>query len=165
MERNSDQRPMGLAHLPALLLAKRVVISGWSMTPTLVPGERVLVNRLAYRRHPPARGDVVLAEDPRGGRTLFVKRVLGCPGDVVQATTEGLRVNGKLAQELGPSESRSAPASWTLGTDDYFLVGDAADIHSAMSTDSRTFGPVPRRLIRGRVWMVYWPPSRARRID
>ncbi len=166
MQQQGSSLPSGLAHLLALLFAKRIVVSGWSMTPTLLPGEHVLVNRLAYRRNLPAPGEVVLVVDPRDSRTLFVKRVLACPGDTVEITSEGLLVNGTLAYDLGPSDAnqpQTTQTAWNLRADEYFLVGDAADIHSAMSTDSRTFGPVPRKLIRGRVWMVYWPPPHVRR--
>src|SRR3990170_1707823 len=53
----------GVYQALAFLTARRVVVRGPSMVPTLVPGEYVLFERLAYRRAPPRRGDVVLAAD------------------------------------------------------------------------------------------------------
>ena len=62
----------------------------------------------------------------------LIKRVAGVPGD---------RLDGRL-----------------LGADEYFLLGEAQDL----STDSRDFGPVGRRQLLGRGWLVYWPPDRFR---
>ena len=137
------------------------------MEPTLLPGERVLVNRLAYRRHSPARGDVVLARDLRESKRLLIKRVAAVPGDAVRQDAGRLSVNGAVM--LDWSDVRTdvplPEAAWRLAADEFFLIGDAADLHPAASTDSRAWGPVAKRLIVGRVWAVYWPPSRARRVE
>jgi signal peptidase I len=152
-----------------LLAAKLVAVSGWSMAPTLMPEERVLVNRLAYRRSEPKRGDVVLARDPRDVQRLLIKRVVGLPGETVEATEGELSVNGEVITHIGESAqpgnpNRGAGQIWRLGTDEYFLVGDAAELVGDASTDSRTFGPVHLRLLVGRVWAVVWPPEKARRV-
>lgn len=135
------------------------------MEPTLLPGERVLINRLAYRRRPPARGDVVLARDPREPKRLLIKRVAAIPGDEVRQHAEHLTVNGAVVLDWSDvrTDALLPEAVWRLA-DEFFLLGDAADLHPASSTDSRTWGPVAKRLIVGRVWAVYWPPSRARRV-
>jgi signal peptidase I len=65
-----------------------------------------------------------------------------------------------------PIEEASSPEKmdseehglWTLKRDECFLLGDAMD----MSTDSRSFGPVARKAVKGRAWLVYWPMSRWR---
>src|SRR3972149_8851857 len=54
--RSLDRIP-GLYPLLAFLTARRVVVRGWSMYPTLAPGERVLFDRIAYRLWLPRRGD------------------------------------------------------------------------------------------------------------
>ena len=166
-ERRAHPQPKGLGHLVALLLGRRVAVHGRSMEPTLLPGERVLVNRRAYRHAGPARGEVVLALDPRDGKTEWVKRVAALPGDSVRHSSEGLWVNDAQVLAFGATalDSPPSPRSVRLGPDEYFLVGDAAESHPAASTDSRETGPVPRRSIRGRVWLVYWPPQRTRRVD
>lgn len=88
---------------------------------------------LAIRPHRVRPGDVVVVEHP--GRPGFevVKRVAAGPGG---PTPDG--------RELGPGE--------------IWVEGDAA----GASTDSRTFGPVGLDRIRGRVVLVWWPPSRLR---
>lgn len=133
------------------------------MEPTLLPGERVLVNRLAFRRSPPLRGDIVLARHPQQPRYALIKRIAAVPGDQVVNSRRGLQVNGKTWVEWERAGPDSA-GTWRVGPDEYFLLGDAAELHPAASTDSRSFGPVSRRAILGRVWAVYWPPRAARRV-
>ncbi len=125
-----------LSALLARLTLRRVVVRGWSMYPTLAPGERVLFARVAYRFGPPRRGDIVLASHPARPDLRLVKRLAALPGDAVS---------------LG--EDRR-----TLGQDEYLLLGDAPDA----STDSRQLGPVRRRDLLARAWLVYWPLRRAR---
>ena len=128
----------GVYQALAFLLARRAVVRGPSMYPTLTPGEYVLFDRLAYRRGPPRRGDVVLATDPREPGRRIIKRIAGAPGERV--TVDG--------------------CTWTLGEGEWLLLGDAPDF----STDGRDFGPVGLQSIQARAWFVYWPPGKARRL-
>ena len=147
----------------AVLTAIRAVVDGWSMYPTLSPGEYVLFDRLPYRRAAPKRGDVVLARGVLGDGRSIIKRVVGTPGDVVSFNDGALAVNG-LPPETPAILDHGDPAlngEWVLGPDEFFLLGDAP----AFSTDSRSFGPVPGRAIVGRAWLVYRPVSRWRRLD
>ena len=128
----------GVYQALAFLTARRAVVRGQSMYPTLAPGEYVLFDRLAYRRDAPRRGDVVLATDPREPRRRIIKRIAGAPG-------ERVTVDGR---------------TWTLGEGEWLLLGDAPDF----STDGRDFGPVGRGSIQARAWFVYWPPGKVRRV-
>ena len=128
----------GVYQALAFLTARRAVVRGPSMYPTLAPEERVLFDRLAYRRGAPQRGDVVLATDPREPRRRIIKRIAGAPGERVTA-------GGR---------------TWTLAEDEWLLLGDALDF----STDGRDFGPVGLQSIHARAWFVYWPPGRVRRV-
>jgi len=128
----------GVYRALAFLTARRAVVRGSSMQPALAPGEYVLFDRLAYRREPPRRGDVVLATDPREPARLIIKRIAGVPGESVTA-------GGR---------------AWTLADGEWLLLGDAPE----QSTDSRDFGPVGRESIQARAWFVYWPPRRMRRV-
>ena len=76
----------GLYWLLAFLCARRVRIDGRSMHPALLPGERVLFDRLAYRVERPRKGDIALVQHP--GRDIrIVKRITALPGDVVGSRT------------------------------------------------------------------------------
>ena len=141
----------------AIVASRRVEVVGMSMYPTLAPGEYVLCDRFAYRSSPPQRGDVVLARGLAVEGKAVVKRVAAVPGDRVEIDDGALLVNGKPARESAFSEECG---TWALGDDEWFLVGDAM----AVSTDSRAFGPVPRRAIEARAWLVCWPVASWRRI-
>ena len=138
----------------------RVVVTGWSMYPTLVSGEYVLFNRLAYMRHAPKRGDVVLVRGPLEGKKAMIKRVVGVPGDTVQLSQGAVTVNDvPLEEASSPGEMDSEEHGlWKLNQDEWFLLGDAMN----MSTDSRSYGPVLGKDIKARAWLVYWPLSRWR---
>ncbi|MBF8267896.1 MAG: lepB [Dehalococcoidia bacterium] len=150
-------------HVLVFATAARVVVTGGSMHPALDSGEYVLFNRLAYLRRRPKRGDVVLLRGVQGGKGAMVKRVVGIPGDSVQLLQGLVLVNDAPVEGAPFSEGPDLwePASWLLGEEEYFLLGDARDV----STDSRSFGPGVRRAIRGRAWLVYWPLSRWRRLE
>jgi signal peptidase I len=150
-------RAPGLYSVLAFLTARRVIVRGHSMYPLLVPGERVLFDRLAYHVGRPVRGEVVLAGHPARPGRLIVKRVAATPGDEVAVQGDRCWVNGKPAVGVG-GEGDAPPAGEVLGSGEYFLLGDAADF----STDGRKLGPVRGRDLRGRAWMVYWPLSRVR---
>lgn len=154
----------GVYPLLAFLLARRVVIKGWSMYPALAPGERVLFDRLAYRQGSPRRGDVVLASHPANPGTRIVKRVAALPGDGVAVDGDRCWVNGTPFGETGdrgPAEPPESARAWTLADGEWLLLGD----DTSASTDSREFGPVSRDAIHARAWLVYWPPKRMRLID
>jgi signal peptidase I len=150
----------------ALVTAARVKVTGWSMYPTLAPGEYVLFVGLAYWRGKPARGDVVLTVLPHGDNRRVIKRVVAVPGDILQAVKDRLLVNGVPLEaqvpgtEEGPDPGLGQDDQWVLNADEYFLLGDARDL----STDSRSFGPVSRKAILARAWLVYWPTSRWRSV-
>ena len=147
----------------AFLFGRRVVIRGWSMYPTLAPGEYVLFDRFAYRRSAPGRDDIVLASHPSRPGMRIVKRVVALPGDRVAIDGERCWVNGAPygdAEGTGPSQASPSARSWTLDDDEFLLLGDAL----YASTDARDFGPVTRDLLLARAWLVYWPPAKVRLI-
>ena len=147
-----------LYQVAVFVTSLRVTVIGWSMYPTLVAGEYVLFDRLAYIRHSPKRGDLVLARGLLEGEEAVIKRVVGVPGDTVKLNRGVLTVNDVSLEEASSSEGQG---EWSLKQDECFLLGDAMD----MSTDSRSFGPVLQRAIKARAWLVFWPLSRWRRLD
>lgn len=146
-----------LLRLWIFLRSRRVVVRGWSMAPALLPGDYLLVDTLAYRGRDPQRGEVVVVRDPHAPQRLLVKRVLALPGERVEENSDG------LVGVFPPDASTSSPGgrTWTLGKGEYFLLGD----RETFSRDSRVFGPVRREAILGRVWLVYWPLKRWKRLD
>jgi signal peptidase I len=122
---------------------------GVSMEPTIVEGDLLFVNQLAYRFREPARGDVV-AVRIAGRSVVYVKRLLALPGDTVAFVDGELWRNGVPVDE--PYVTKRA--GWqldpvTLGDDDYFVVGD----NRGMAMAEHEFGTASRaRLIGPRVY-------------
>ena len=174
-----------LAFALALLLKTFVVqafyIPSGSMEPTLMPGDRVLVEKVLYHPH---RGDVIVFQDPHPGtppdRGLiggflhwlseglglarppdedFIKRVIGMPGDVVELRRGELYVNGRAVPEPylhGPPDTRPyGPVRVPAGS--LFVLGD----NRLNSNDSRFgLGFVPMSKVVGKAFVIIWPPSR-----
>jgi signal peptidase I len=101
------------------------------MAPTLLPGERLLFDRLAYVRGRPRTGDIVLVAHPLRPGIRMVKRLAGVPGE----TPDGVRL---------------------LARGEYWVLGDSPEA----STDSRELGPVRRADLLGRAWIRYLPTDR-----
>jgi signal peptidase I len=130
-------------------------ISGNSMTPAFLDGDRVVVAKSAGFLGEPHCGEAIIAEVDG---EVVIKRVAGTPGDVVELSHGVLRRNGERVLDPIPSRYRDVCdfGPRTLGGDEYFLLGD----HRRVSIDSREFGMVARAHILGRV-MLRVPQSPA----
>jgi signal peptidase I len=139
-------------------------VEGRSMEPTLHDQDRLVVNKLAFQVHDPEVGDVVMLLHPNNPGQSLVKRVVAAPGDTV-AFRKGVVVrNGAVVDEdfvavdLRSFEDR-APIVIPDGF--YFVLGD----HRNNSSDSRAFGPVPKKYILGRIQIRWWPFADARSFE
>jgi len=134
---------------------QNTVVEGSSMEPNFVDGERLLVNRLAYRWSAPKRGDVIVFHAPEQEGKDFIKRVIGLPGDTVAIEDGSVRLNGDvLAEPWLPARDHGAFAPFTVPSDRYFVLGD----NRANSNDSRSWNEaLPRERIVGKVWLSVWP--------
>jgi signal peptidase I len=172
-----------LLALIVFLLARSVVqnfqVEGASMDPTLQHSNFVLVNKLAYQTvnlgpfdflipgrdngeflfDGPARGDVVVFHSPADPERDFVKRIIGLPGDRVEARDGQVFVNGAPLDE--GAYIRSAPTyrypqggmPVVVPPEHYFVLGDNRNA----SQDSHVFGPIHQRLLVGAV-IFRWLP-------
>jgi signal peptidase I len=142
------------------LATVRFFIDGPSMQPNFYAGQFLVVNRMSYMLGAPDRGDVVVFNAPGNGPDdpPLIKRLIGLPGETVEIRATLVYVNGDLLDEPyikeSCSDSRCRDASWTLGPNEYFFMGDNRN----NSKDSRVFGPVPRDRIVGEAFLRYWPP-------
>ncbi|MGZ4808626.1 MAG: signal peptidase I [Thermoanaerobaculia bacterium] len=152
-----------------------------SMEDNLKVGDHIIVNKFIYG--PDAngpldkllpireirRGDIIVFRYPMGPDTDFVKRAIGMPGDTVEVRDKKVSVNGKELDEPyvvhddpqvipmrpqlpEPFRSRDQFGPYSVPQGQYFAMGDNRD----RSYDSRYWGTVPRSMIKGRAFMVYW---------
>lgn len=153
---------MALVGAPLLAVAALAFhvskLSSVSMSPTLLPGDSVLVNRLIYHLRRPRRGDIIVFHFPQTGSRDFVKRVIGIPGDVVQAQGGRLAVNGTAVHvsrtdppDPAPAAS-TAPGSERVPANRLYVLGD----NWRTSLDSRFWGTVDEREVVGEAVLVCW---------
>lgn len=124
-----------------------VRLTGISMLPTYQDGTFTLVNRLAYWRHEPRRGDAV-AIRMAGEHVVYVKRLVGLPRERLEISGGIVMVDGVPLDE--PAVVMKAPwslAPFTLGDREYFVVGD----NRAMAIRSHDLGRVSRDRIVGKL--------------
>ena len=138
--------------------ARAFVIPTNSMAPALRSGDRVLVGRRPGGV--PRRGEVWVFRAPPAsgaGLAVFAKRIVGLPGEVVEARAGRLLIDGRPLDEpylALPFTYSAAPVP--LGPDEYWVLGDDRDA----SNDSHAWGPVPADLLVGPVRARVWPPNR-----
>jgi len=130
-----------------------------SMAPTLLPGERILVDLQYYRDHKPERGDIIVFEYPKDPAKDFLKRVIAIEKDVVKGEGRKIFLNGQPLEEPYVQHTRNeiakemdnfGPVTVPRGT--VFVMGDNRD----ESLDSRLFGVVSVEKVKGRVLYIYW---------
>ncbi len=129
-------------------------ISGSSMVPTLHDGEYVFVYRLAYWRHPPARGDIIVFRYPLNPKRTLIKRVIGLPGETVSVHNGQVFINGKpLPEDYILSTPKYTVAPVTVGPNEVYVLGDNRN----NSNDSHAWGLLDQDLIVGKAVLRFWP--------
>jgi len=135
--------------------------------------DRVLANRFIYHFRDPRRGEIVVFHSPKAAAAactggIFVKRIIGLPGEVWAERNGYTYIDGKRLAEPYVQAGRRDTDSKTLrdippvGTmrriprGMYLMEGD----NRAHSCDSRVWGLVPRKSIIGKVFLTYWPIGR-----
>ncbi|WP_407307644.1 signal peptidase I [Desulfosporosinus sp. SB140] len=128
-----------------------------SMEPGIAPGDRILVNRLAYRLWAPTRGDIIVFAFPKDTKRTFVKRVIAVEGEKVELRDNQVFVNGKVIQEPYVKPGAYPPyGPEVVPTDKVFVLGD----NRRESEDSREWGLLPKTYLLGKAWLVYYPFQR-----
>lgn len=105
-----------------------------SMIPTIVPGEKIIANRLAYiNEKAPQRGDIIIFYYPDNEEILFTKRVIGLPGDTVTIQDGQVYINGIKLVEPYASKTEGNFGPYEVPDGHYFVLGD----NRSNSEDSR----------------------------
>jgi signal peptidase I len=146
------------------LIAEPRFIPSDSMFPTLHIGDRLVVEKVSYRLHPPTRGDIVVFEPPpllkEQGFTkeqVFIKRIIGQPGQKLTITEGRVYVNDQPLPENYTKE----PPDYELEQvqvpeNQFFVMGDNRN----NSNDSHIWGFLPQENIIGRATFRFWPFDR-----
>ncbi len=163
--------------LKALLLQPFTIPSG-SMEDTLLIGDYILVKKYEYgysvlNKTPrfmefrkPQHRDILVFVFPNDHSKDYIKRCIGLPGDVIEVKDKALYVNGQKQEEpyVKHSDPQVLPKGFLIGGDrdnfgpvtveagHYFMMGDNRD----NSYDSRYWGQLDEKLVKGRAWVIYW---------
>ena len=130
-------------------------VAGNSMAPSINMGDQLIISRFLGNFGSLSQGDVVIAQIEINGRTEnIIKRVAAVPEDHLIITGDTLFINGVL-QDWPFLVGNNIFVDIILGTGEYFLLGD----NTAISSDSRHFGPVTRQQISSRILLRYFPLS------
>lgn len=146
-------------------IGERTTVVGDSMIPTLHDGDNLWIDKISYRFTDPKRFDVIIFPPRNNSEKIYIKRIIGLPGETVQIDESGnILINGKiLVEDYGYErieEDRRGIASSpiTLGKDEYFVLGDNRN----NSEDSRRsiVGNVKKKEIIGKAVFRLSPLSK-----
>ena len=152
--------PVALALFCGKVLIVNANIPSGSMENTIHPGDRVIGSRLAYLSQDPQRSDIIIFKFPDDESQVFIKRIIGLPGETVQVVDGCAYIDGELLEsdiygaEL-MEDSGIAGELLTLKEDEYFVLGDNRN-HSSDSRDP-SVGILTREDLLGKAWVRIYP--------
>lgn len=132
------------------------VIEGACMEPELHSREKIIVNKMVYMVKEPEVGEVVVFSYPLEPDKDFVKRVVGVPGDIIEIKDGYLYRNNKMMKEPFVKEyvfGNYGPQK--IPSDKICVMGDNRN----NSHDSRSWGLLDRKMVKGRAELKFWPPD------
>lgn len=153
-----------LAVVLNMFLIVNAVVPTASMEPTIMTNDRLFGNRLAYNKEEPKRGEIIIFKFPDDESQLFIKRIIGEPGDTVEMKDGNVFINGERLDE--PYLATIPYGNYgpiTVPEDAYFMMGDNRN----NSADSRFWNQpfVYRDKILGRASFCYYPFSHFGKIE
>lgn len=150
--------PVALALFCSKVLIVNANIPSGSMEDTIHPGDRVIGSRLAYLSQDPKRGDIIIFRFPDDESQIFIKRIIGLPGEEIRIVDGKIYIDG-ADKPLEESYLKEAPQGsfgpYEVPGDSYFVMGDNRN----NSHDSRFWENhyVAREEILAKAWFQYYP--------
>jgi signal peptidase I len=170
-----------------VFLIQPFFVQGASMEPNFEDKEYLIINEIGYKKTDVGftygdkevnfftvspfkdlrRGDVVVFRYPKNPSVYYIKRIIGLPGERIEISHSGVKIfnkenpNGLILDEksyLSPSEETIGEETTNLTDEEYFVMGD----NRKYSSDSRSWGPVPKEDVIGKVLIRAWPFSKAK---
>lgn len=144
-------------------IGRTFIVIGNSMYPTFHHGDYLVIDKLSYRLDDPKRFDVIVFHPPAPAnkKTYYIKRIIGLPGETIKIEGNLLTIINKenpagltVSENYRSSES-DLDKNITLKEGEYFVMGD----NRSVSSDSRTWGALPRENISGRALVRLFPVS------
>jgi signal peptidase I len=134
------------------------LVNGQSMEPNFENGDYLIVDEISYHFRQPKRGEVIVFRYPFDPSKRFIKRIIGLPGETVEIEDGKILISGKVLDEGSYLPKDTFTQSMgiqkiTLRDGEYFVLGD----NRLSSSDSRSWGPLPRKNIIGRVLFRAFP--------
>jgi signal peptidase I len=141
-------------------------VDGGSMSPTLVHGDMVILNRLAYRLSSPRVGDIAAFLYAEGDGQFYIKRIVAASGDIVDFSNDFFYVNGERLNDDFSAEptivSGDVNFPVTIEEGHFFVLGD--DRNGSQDSRFSSVGTVPAREMVGKATIRIWPLGRAGRV-
>jgi signal peptidase I len=172
--RYADITNVWLRNVIAITSLRGARVPTGSMEPVIMPRDKILIDMSAYQQSEPQRGDIIVfVSSAHGTGSLgreLVKRVVGLPGETIEIKGGHIFVDSHKVSMPEAFNRINYTNSGVYGvrgyrvripSDAYFVLGD----NSASSFDSRYWGFINRKDIIGKVFKIYYPLSRSRRID
>ena len=143
-----------------MFIAQPFIVNGESMLPTFENGDYLIIDEVSYLKNDPKRGEVIVFHFPTNQSRYLIKRVIGLPGETVLLQGESVTIINSDGSkiELDETYTNIGPSygSWALGEDEYFVLGD----NRGASSDSRSWGALPRKDIVGKTFVRLYPFSK-----
>jgi len=137
------------------------LVKGASMEPNFKEGDYLIVDELSYRIREPKRGEVIVFRYPNDISQRYIKRIIGLPAETVEIKDGKVYITKDLKTQIIdenylPKDLLTIGSiKTTLDDNDYFVLGDNRNA----SSDSRSWGILPRRDIIGKVFLRAFPVS------
>jgi len=132
-----------------------------SMKPALDKFDRIITLRTGWYSSLPARYSIVTYIAPDKPEKVYIKRLIGLPGEKVQIENGYIKINGQPFDKLQEEENNIFMAPISLAEDEFFVLAD----DRLNSLDSRTHGPVKVNALAGEVIFRYWPFGKLGMVD
>ena len=147
---------IALAWLLIRFSIEKTTVVDASMEPTLLEGDKIIIDTLTYRIRAPKRNEIIVFRQGDSEHSFYnIKRVIGLPGEKIRISEGVVYINGEVMEEFAKVDSMILPGlanyEIELGEDEFFVLGDSRN----NSEDSRyaTVGNVKRSEIVGRAWI------------
>ncbi len=144
-------------------IARAYKIPSSTMEPALLVGDHLIADMRIYKSEKPKRGEIIIFEFPKDPSKDFIKRVIGMEGEKVELVKNKIYIDEKLLDDPWGYFAKDYPALDTFGPvvvpkDSLFVLGDNRN----NSQDSRFFGFVNIKKVKGKALYIYWAKNKSR---